>query len=241
MSNPKNILEHTHILDLNYDGPYCKICDKQFNGDEVTITVNTKETEEQQWGIILERHAIKPFLDRVIVLKDPEESKLNCSKCKGVGHLGVKCSECGGNGRFRGKDTTDDRCTTCYFCTDKSYSGNLAAWVDLRGHEPCDLCGGKKTSSIARPDDQKDKKTLTGKVIAVGEDTKFVKQNMRVMFTNYTGVDFLIDGVKLMYCSEKDLVGQYKQLKKDTFNESIQEKTHEELAELGVDSGIKAQ
>lgn len=203
------------------------------NLNPIGIKREINKPKEKEIGVINNLHTLSPFLDRVIVLKDPEESKYACKNCKGRGYTDETCDHCLGTGKEPRKRKTDEEelCRECIIKgeVDRAY-----------GKVVCSICKGKK-GIIVKPENTRTK-PLTGKVLATGPDCKTAKQNMRVMFTNYTGIDFVIDGVDLMYCSEKDIIGEYNQLidkdQKGT-TDQIQEKTHEELAELGVDSGGK--
>src|SRR5579859_5548778 len=90
------------------------------------------------WAIIRDKYALQPIyggLGRVLVKVDEYQSSRDCTVCHGTGHTGNPCPECHGNGRYRGKKTSEENCTTCYILRDKSQAGSKGAWINLNGKE----------------------------------------------------------------------------------------------------------
>ena len=72
---------------------------------------------KENWANIKDTYLIQPIYGgegRVLVRCDEFESRFDCTQCHGKGTTGNTCPECKGNGRYRGKNNTEDRCTTCY-------------------------------------------------------------------------------------------------------------------------------
>jgi co-chaperonin GroES (HSP10)/phage FluMu protein Com len=134
---------------------------------------------------------MEAYYDRIVVLQDEYKSGRECVKCKGKGHLDVKCPQCKGTKQFKGK--YDGECPDCTIG-----SGPLSKTL---GHVPCDLCAGQGTSSIIVPEDA-EKRPTTGVITSVGHMCRFMKTpegliprpseqclavGDRVIFTNFSG------------------------------------------------------
>lgn len=230
------------MLAKNKTSTVRKPIDKPINGLEIDMLeglrrsgslvekITTRQTSTDNWAIILDTYALRPIKDRVLVQQDGYKSARDCTKCKGIGHLNVKCSECKGRGTFRGKKDTDDKCTTCFILRDKSQPASIGAWINLNGHEPCDLCNGLGSSSIVVPDDSKIK-TSTGNVIAIGRQVTEYKVGTKVMFTNYTGTPFEFVGLDFRLIHEMDILCEVRPIKQGG---SLTTGTYAELDNTGV-------
>jgi co-chaperonin GroES (HSP10) len=180
----------------------------------------------KEWGIVNNFHGISPFLDRVFILIDPEESKYNCRTCKGKGITDEICEHCLGTGREPVKKGRVDEGELCRECIIKGVLDRAY------GKKPCPDCKGQG-GLISKPDNTKQRQ-LTGKVLSTGPECRSVRQNMRVMFSNYTGTAFKLDDIEVMFCSEKDLIGEYKQLKKEGNTEGVEEVRYDEPSDVGL-------
>jgi co-chaperonin GroES (HSP10) len=243
-TRPKNYLELLEFVRKNRILMADTLYTKFFNTftrtecETAIIDAYKKQEEklnEQEWGILLDKYAVRPLMDRVLVVVDDFKTKLDCAMCKGKGHTGEKCNECGGNGRYRGKQNSDDRCTTCYICRDKAHSHSQGAWIDLKGKQPCPTCEGTGSSSLVIPDEAK-KKPLTGNIIACGSKCVELKVGMKVLFTQFTGIPFVLDDLEMRHVVERDIICEIKMLKEDINLGDIREERYDEAVNVGVDS-----
>jgi chaperonin GroES len=198
-------------------------------------SVKDIEINESEWGILLDKYAVRPLKDRVLVVVDDFKTKLDCAVCKGKGHTGEPCSECNGNGRYRGQKNNEERCTTCYICTNKAMQHSIASWIDLKGKQPCPTCEGSGTSSIIIPDEAK-KRPLTGNIIACGTMCTDLKVGMKILFTQYTGVEFILDTLQMRHIIEKDVICEIKMLKEDATLNDLEQNMYSEAKNVGVDN-----
>lgn len=63
----------------------------------------------------------------------------------------------------------------------------------------------KTAGGIFIPDSAKEKSTIA-KVVAVGADTKQVKQNDRIVYKDYAATELKIDGVDYLIIKEDDVL-----------------------------------
>jgi co-chaperonin GroES (HSP10) len=187
------------------------------NPDGSITTLDPKE-----WAIINESEALRAIDDRVLIIEDEFRSGLECSACNGKGHTDVICKHCNGTKFWKGNKSRGS-CPDCEV-------GTLGARKSF-GYEICDVCKGRSASVIV-PDTSK-RPSLTGRVISVGKNVTEFRVGDHVMYTNYTGIDFVVAGVRLRIMKQHDILCEHKQLAK-------KEKTpqsgaiREELLEAGI-------
>ena len=189
--------------------------------------------DEREWGIIAEKHAIRPTHDRVLILVDPIKTHYDCKDCSGRGFLDEVCPNCNGTKKepVRGKkyaagakiEYSEENCTECTF---------IGEVTRTYGKKLCPTCHGRK-GTIVLPDNTK-KPPLTGKVLAVGHIVKYFKVNDHIIFTNFTGTEFPIEGVTLRIANERDIIGHYKPLNKTEPGVGIEQNKYKELEEAGL-------
>jgi co-chaperonin GroES (HSP10) len=192
------------LSELEEDGPQADI-------DYDDICSVSLADLEQQWGIISDQTALRPIGDRILVLEDEFKSRYDCTACKGTGHTEEVCPYCLGTKRFKGKKDTDEICPDC------TVTGELNKTF---GKVICPICKGRQ-GTIVVPDDSK-KRPTTGKIIAVGSLVTEFNVGDNILFTNYTGQDFEVDGFKLRIMRQHDVYCQRKALNKNKTSESVQ-------------------
>lgn len=104
------------------------------------------------------------FGDRVLIEEDEFKSGYECDHCAGTGK--ARCVNCDGNG------TVGERGHKCSYC-----SGS--------GSERCHECDGKGGLLVAP--DVSQRRPTTGKIVSVGEDTKYLQPGMTVLFSSFAG------------------------------------------------------
>jgi len=184
------------------------------------------ENNEREWGIIAEKHAIRPIHDRVLILIDPIKTHYDCKDCLGKGHTDEICPNCNGT-KLEPRHSKDSEPEACRDCT---FSGEVTRTY---GYRICPVCKGRK-GIIAIPENAL-KRPLTGKIISIGQKVEYFKVGNHVIFTTFTGTEFEIEGIPLRIAVEKDIIGEYKALTKDATQDKIQEEKYEELSDLGVE------
>lgn len=117
-------------------------------------------------AVINEDLGIKAWWDRIVVLEDEVKSGMECSACKGVGNLGVKCPDCNGTKAHRGRPESGWECDSCM--------GGKGSVPRPMGFVPCELCSGRTTSTIIIPDDAETKPT-TGTIQSIGQLCGYIK------------------------------------------------------------------
>ena len=167
---------------------------------------------ETEWGIVSELTALRPIADRILVLEDEFKSRYDCTECHGKGHLGVKCPWCKGTKYFKG----DEEQGYCRDCTAGVQGGAVGRTL---GFVLCTKCNGSG-GTIVIPDDTK-KRPTTGRVIAIGSLVTEFKVGNNILFTNYTGQDFEVDGIKLRVMRQHDVYCERKALNKKN-SDSVQ-------------------
>jgi len=181
-----------------------------------------EQLDPNEWAIIKESEALRAIGDRVLILEDEFRSGFECKTCLGKGHSDIKCKYCKGTGRYKGQDEG----FACPDCEVGTSDGRKSF-----GYELCSACKGLQASIIV-PDNSK-RPSLTGRVISIGKDVTEFSVNDRVMYTNYTGTDFIINGVRLRIMKQNDVLCEHKQLTKKEKTPTSGE-IRKELQDVGV-------
>lgn len=204
-----------------------------------TVGINTPSlpsinlVDKSYWGLIKEKHALKPFFDRCLIIIDEERTRLDCTVCSGKGHLGVICQYCLGT-KFKNSKEKSGPCPDCLVKGDGSKNNPLERCL---GKALCVVCSGKGTNSLIIPDSSK-KRPLTGDIIAIGPNVVQAKVGMKVLFTNFAGTDFELDGVMCKWINEKDITAQYKKLKEDGAEIEANTIVNDEPEKLGIGENV---
>jgi hypothetical protein len=175
------------------------------------------------WAIIKESEALRAIGDRVLILEDDFRSGYECKACKGTGHTDAVCKYCNGTTFYKGKEDGG----ACGDCQVGTSDGRKSL-----GFELCGVCNGRGASVIV-PDTSK-RPSLTGRVVSVGADVTLFSVNDRVMYTNYTGTDFVVAGVKLRVMRQHDVLCQHKKLDKGKERTPDSGGIRKELTDHGV-------
>jgi len=101
------------------------------------------------------------------------------------------------------------------------------------GYVLCPTCKGK-SGVLVIPDDAK-RRPCTGKILSRGSLVTEFEVGTRVMYTNYTGTDFEIQGgIKLRIMLDHDVMAEYKRLKPDGDRSVSTGAIAKELQEHGI-------
>lgn len=176
----------------------------------------------RQWGIIANKHAVKPGTGRVLFLQDHENTKYDCVTCGGSGHTNKQCKYCKGTGFHKGKEI-NGLCNECVIKgeVDRAY-----------GYVICPTCQGKK-GTIVLPDAAK-QKPLSGTIIAVGNGVTEWDVGMKILITQYVGTEFVLEKENLRIIPEKDVIGQYAQLRQGVSASDLTHVVRDEPTEKAV-------
>lgn len=194
-------------------------------------------------AVINEELALSAFWDRIVVEEDEFRSGMECSACGGIGHRGLECPECHGNGAFRGKvnDINDWSCSTCTVG-----EGPLKKTLKFA---PCPVCNGKGTSTIIIPDDAQTKPTtgvvksigglcgyikLEGSYIKLPEDA-CIKVGDRVVYHSHTGNYYELgkdNKTKIRVLKESEVLCRIHSAQEKS--KSFEEGSYPEIKEVGV-------
>ena len=162
--------------------------------------------DPNQWAIIKQTEALRAIGHRILVLEDEFKSGYECKDCGGTGHTDMQCSYCKGTGMFRGLPDLG----ACPDCQVGTYAERKSF-----GYVLCPTCKGK-SGVLVIPDDAK-RRPCTGKILSRGSLVTEFEVGTRVMYTNYTGTDFEIQGgIKLRIMLDHDVMAEYRRLKPST-------------------------
>lgn len=177
------------------------------------------------WGIINAHTptplALRPIGLRILILEDPFKSRYECKTCKGKGHTNETCPQCLGKKYIASKlDGEESTCPSCTFRGER----NIAY-----GKVFCPDCNGSGGILII-PDDSK-KPPTTGTVLAVGDGVLQFKPGDRVLYSNYTGSKFEMDGCTIRLCMEHEVYCEVRSMSKSSVSE---ENPAQELSTVGM-------
>jgi len=183
-----------------------------------------RASTEQEWAIINSGKsiplALRPIGNRILIREDEFKSRYDCKTCKGKGHTEEVCPQCLGQKIIISRlDRSEDNCPSCTVQGERTIS---------YGRKICPDCGGKG-GSIIIPDESKRPPT-TGTIIAIGRDVTEYNVGDRVLYSNYTGSKFEMEGVTIRFCAEHDVYCEVKGLSET----ASEENPNTELAKFGI-------
>lgn len=219
--------------DIDFDTLKCLKCNKDYisSSYELTATEITrlkKQVEDSKWGIIAEKHGLRPIGLKILIKEDEFKSRYDCSTCGGKGHTNEICPVCKGtkNEIMHDEQLQEDVMRPCRGCTIRGER------TISYGYRFCPTCNGKQ-GTIILTDDSK-KRPTTGVILSIGNKVTEWKIGQHVIYNNYTGTEFHLEQVVLRVMLEDDVLCEYRILNKNKTGQPQEIDLHADLKEAGV-------
>lgn len=186
-------------------------------------------TREREWGLVAKDSdnplALRTTGTKVLIRDDKFKTGYECKTCSGKGHTDEPCLNCKGTA-LEEQDKGDGE-KVLYPC--RACSVGASGARKSYGFKLCPSCNGRQATIIIPDENQR--RPTTGTIISCGQLVRYYKIGDHVLFNNYTGSPFEIEGESLRVCKEDDVLSEVKFLKQE---KGIEERKYKELEETGV-------